>query len=148
MEALSKAMNYRNNYNKDCSFCQHEQGPNDPDNENCDGCSILRDSCCSCHINPPCSKCVDSAFEPSGNLINYKHYREGGKWKWECFKSDEQTFKKLTALEGKGYELSTEMLQEGVIAVYLGFDENEDIELCERSEFKKTVNKIIDKTTI
>jgi len=145
---LLKSLNRRNNYDKACSFCKHEQGPNDPDNENCDGCSILRDDGgCHCHIMPPCSYCVDSAFEQSPFLINYKHYRDGGKWKWECFKSDEETFKKLSELESKRHELSTETLQCGTVAVYLGFDENEEIELCAKSDFKKTVEKLINKTS-
>lgn len=136
---LMNAMNRRNNVENDCSFCEHEETKED--NEFCDGCSIPDDLSCSCHIRPPCSKCENSRFEPSINLINYKHYHEAGKWRWECFRADKITFKKLSDLEKKGYELSAETLNTGVIAIYLG----DDIELSDRQNFKGIIIKLVNR---
>ena len=143
---FEKSLNKRNNYDKNCSFCEHEG------NEKCDDCSLFSgDMSCSCHINPPCSKCVDSKFEVTKYLINYKCYIEGGngKWRWECFRSDKKTWEVFNKMESDKWELSAETLTNGVIAIYLekNVDEIEEIELCgKKVEFKNNVIKFIAKT--
>ena len=143
---FEKSFNKRNNYDKSCSFCKHEN------DARCSDCSLESDNTgCSCHIAPPCSNCVDLMFEPTKHLINYKHYRQNqeGKWKWECFKSDQKTWKTFNKMESDGWELSTETLSTGVIAIYLEkrLDEIEEIELCgKKAEFKNTVIKFINET--
>ena len=145
---FEKVFNRRNNYDKNCSFCKYED---DYEIDRCGDCSLESgDMSCSCHINPPCSKCVNSAFEPSQHLINYKHYRVNGngKWRWECFRSDKDTWEVFNKMEADGWELSAETLTNGVIAIYLekNIDEFEEIELCgKKVEFKNTVIKFIDK---
>lgn len=42
----------------DCDKCI-----NQGNDEICDECSALEGECCSCHINPPCSYCVNLRFE-------------------------------------------------------------------------------------
>ena len=142
IDALSRVYNHRDNYNhKDCNFCIYQHG----DNVECDDCSVYDgERGCSCHINPPCSFCIDNHFEPSVNLINYKHIRNGGKWKWECFKSTEEVKNKLDIIENSGLHLNCETLQTDEIVVYLSnTDEDEIIEICNKTNFKSTVVKII-----
>ncbi len=147
MDAFEKMYNTRNNFDKDCSFCKLE----DSENDECEGCSNLNEvhnTGCSCHLNPPCSYCTDLLFEPSEWLLNYKHFRDGGKWKWECFKSNEKTFNKLSLLESKDLALSCETLTTGEITIYLDNEideENIDIEICQKKDFKKTVELIINR---
>lgn len=141
MEALRMSYNKRNNYTeRDCSFCINEG------NEDiCDDCSVTYNEVgCSCHINPPCSLCEGSFFEPSNFLINYKHYRKQNKWKWECFKSNENVFNKLTQIESKGYELDAETLQTGEISITIT-DKTDilDIEVCTKQNFKSKVEEFI-----
>jgi hypothetical protein len=139
---LLESFNRRNDYNnRDCSFCINEN----INDELCDECSvfIFEDGSCSCHINPPCSFCECNLFEPSPYLINYKHHKNW-KWKWECFKSTKEVFDKLTLLEEEGFVLSAETLTTGEIAIYLENDDyGEDIEICNKIDFKKTVNEFI-----
>jgi predicted dithiol-disulfide oxidoreductase (DUF899 family) len=141
-KVLLESFNRRNDYNnRDCSFCIHE----DSDNEYCDGCSVIyyEGGGCHCHINPPCSFCENNSFEPSPYLINYKHHKNW-KWKWECFKSTKEVYDKLTSLEEQSFILSAETLTTGEIAIYLENDDyGEDIEICNKSDFKKTVNEFI-----
>lgn len=142
---LHKMLNKRNGYDKNCSFCKHEG------DERCGDCSFENtDISCSCHISPPCYKCVNSAFEPTQYLVNYKRYVENGngKWRWKCFRSDKNTWEVFNKMESDGWELSAETLTNGVIAIYLekNIDEIEEIELCgKKVEFKNTVIKFIDK---
>ena len=136
-------LNRRNKYSVDCKFCSHED---EKDNLICDECSILGDESCSCHINPPCSKCENSRFEVSPHLINYKHYKDG-KWRWECFKSNEDVFDKFKKIEESGMILSAETITTGEIVIYLGLDddvEEEEIKICsEKKYFKEEVEKMI-----
>ena len=144
MDALRQSLNHRNNYdNKSCSFCKHEENTN---NE-CDSCSVLSDDPymqgCSCHINPPCAYCVDSHFEPSYFLINYKHYNQKG-WKWECFKSTKDVLAKLSKIESKDFELDSETLSTGEISMTISDGEDiYEIELCQKKDFKSTMEKMI-----
>lgn len=41
----------------DCKTCIHDN------TDICDDCSVNGDGGCSCHINPPCSFCVNIAYE-------------------------------------------------------------------------------------
>ena len=145
---FEKSLNKRNNYDKNCSFCKHE------DSDKCDNCSLFSgEMSCSCHISPPCSKCTDSMFEPTTYLINYKRYKENGngKCQWECFRSDKNTWEVFSKMESNGWELSAETLTNGVIAIYLekNIDEIEEIELCgKKVEFKNTTMKFINKIAL
>jgi hypothetical protein len=79
-------------------------------------------------------------------LINYKHYRDGGKWKWECFKSDKEIFDLFNRIEYQGIEMSAETLSTGEVAIYLDHPFNEDlqeIELCNKNQFKEMAIKMI-----
>jgi len=45
---------------KSCNGCIHDN----TDDEECESCSRLDfDNSCSCHINPPCSVCVNDHYE-------------------------------------------------------------------------------------
>lgn len=143
-EALLKSLNCRNNYDNSCLFCKHESSELE-----CDGCSVLSDNSykqgCSCHINPPCSYCTDNHFEPSGYLINYKHYKSNG-WKWECFKSTKNIFDRFTKIESRGFEIDAETLSTGEISMTITANEEiYEIELCEKKDFKLTMEKMIKK---
>jgi len=140
-EILLKSFNRRNNYDhKDCSFCMHENN----DEEFCDDCSVyIFEGGCSCHINPPCSFCENNKFEVSNFLINYKHHKKN-KWNWECYKSSEKVFNKLTVLEKDGFVLSAETLTTGEIAIYLEKGGNDhDIVICKKPNFKNAVNSLV-----
>lgn len=140
--SIEAMLNHRGAYDIDCSFCKHEN------NEDfCDGCTISDTNySCSCHINPPCSKCVGSKFEVSEYLINYTNHKDGKK-KWECFKAGEDIFDKATLIETSGLRLSAEILSTGEVAMYIddGIDagENDAIEICERKNFKQIMCKMI-----
>ena len=144
-KAFERMYNIRNNYDKSCDFCIHDE-----DSEECENCSIPNDLSCSCHINPPCSKCVDSRFEPTDCLINFKNYHQSGdgksKWKWECFPTTEKVYEKFCAIEKSGFEMSAEILQTGEIAIYLGhvLSNDEIIEICKKVQFKITATKMIE----
>lgn len=140
--ALEASINHRGAYDRDCSFCQHEG-----DEDYCDGCTIADwETSCSCHINPPCGKCVGSKFEVSPYLINYTHHKNGKK-KIECFKGDKETFKKLSEIESIGLSLSAETLSTGEIAMYIddGIEKDYEIEICVKADFKQTMCKMIGK---
>ena len=140
MEIAMEAMiNHRGRYDISCEFCIHEG-----DDVYCEGCTILDlDSSCSCHICPPCSKCVGSKFEVSPCLINYIHHKNGRK-RWECFKGYQQTFEKLTLMEEKGFHLSAETLTTGEIAMYVEDGEIDyEIEICNQIEFKQTMSGMV-----
>ena len=80
--AMERMFNHRGNHDISCSFCAHEGNE-----EYCEGCTIAdTDNSCSCHINPPCSKCVGSKFEVSPFLINYEQHQKEKKKRWQCFK--------------------------------------------------------------
>ncbi len=139
--ALESSFNKRNNYQKTCSFCSHQES------ERCNGCSVPNDYSCSCHINPPCSTCVNSGFEPTDFLINYKNH-EDGKTKWECFPSSKEILEKFIKIEKMNYELSAEILTTGEVAIYLQHvipeESIEDmIEICRKPEFKVVATKMI-----
>ena len=145
IKAMEKAYNHRDNYDTSCSFCVHEGN-----DEHCEGCTILdTDYSCSCHINPPCSKCVGSKFEVSPYLINYEHIKiTGGKkrWIWECFKGDKEVFEKLEAIEAlPALKLTAETLSTSEIAMYIedGIERDYDIEICNKPEFKQAMRKMI-----
>jgi len=141
--ALEALINHRGAYEIDCSFCQHE-GCDDY----CDGCTIAdHEHSCSCHINPPCSKCVGSKFEVSPYLINYMHHVQNGRKRWECFKANKATFDKVVAIESSGLHLSAETISTREIAMYIGDDIEKDyeIEVCKRSDFKKVMCEMIEK---
>lgn len=142
---LLKSLNRRNNYNKECSFCIHDGDILHEDDFECGDCSLVTgDMSCSCHINPPCSKCEKSLFEVSSYLINYKHFKDG-KSPWECYRGDEKTFKKLEAIEAEGFYANAETLTTGEIAMYIskGGQEEGDIEICRRVEFKSKMSQFI-----
>lgn len=144
--ALEAIINRRGSYDIDCSFCVH-----DGKDDYCEGCSILdRDRSCSCHINPPCGKCVDSKFEVSPYLINYEHITVTKDTKrkihrWECFKGDKEIFEKLEAIEKSGLKITAETLTTGEIAMYIedGVEKDYEIEICFKADFKKTMCKMI-----
>ena len=143
--ALEATINRRGVYDIDCSFCQHEG-----DEERCKGCTIIDwETSCSCHINPPCSKCVGSKFESSPFLINYVHHKSH-RDKWECFKGDEATFKKLEEIESAGLRLSAETLSTGEIAMYIddGIERDYEIEICAKADFKQAMCKMVKKFAI
>jgi hypothetical protein len=147
MAALEAAYNRRGLYETECSYCIHEDSSDAEYDEFCEGCSISdTDLSCSCHINPPCSKCVESAFEPSSNLVNYQQHKNGKK-KWECFKADKEVCDKLQLIEDAKLELSAEILTTGEVAIYIDdgidFGNNEAIEICERVKYKQVMCKMI-----
>ena len=140
-EAVMRSFSRRNNYTKSCDFCIHEE-----DSEECDGCSLLTEGlCCSCHINSPCSYCVDSKFEPTPYLINYKNYKDG-RAQWECFPSTKEIFNKFEALEKEGFILHAEILTTGEVAIYLKYvfeEYDRVIKICRKVEFKSAAQKMI-----
>ncbi len=136
-DAIYKALNKRNKFDRECSFCIHEG------EDFCDDCSLFTgDLACSCHINPPCSICTDSRFEVSPYLINYKHFKNG-KRPWECYRADEKTFKKLGAIEAEGFYANAETLGTGEIAMYITKGEYDDINICKKIEFKTKMSEFI-----
>jgi len=140
MIATMEAMfNRRDAHDISCSFCVHEGNE-----EYCEGCTIAdTDHSCSCHICPPCSKCVGSKFEVSPFLINYEQHKEGRK-RWQCFKGDESVFAKLEAIEKTGFHLSAEILSTGEAAIYIDDGSIDyEVEVCKRSEFKQKMRKMI-----
>ncbi len=141
--AMEAIINRRGAYEIECSFCIHEN-----DEEYCDGCTIADTNySCSCHINPPCSKCVGSKFEVSPYLINYEHIK-GGRRKWECFKGTKETFEKLETIEALGLKLSAETLLTGEIAMYIedGIEKDYEIEICKKKDFKQVMCEMIIKS--
>ncbi len=139
---LEALWNHRGSYDRDCSFCQNENN-----DDLCSECTVADfETSCSCHINPPCSKCIGSKFEVSPYLINYENHKNGRK-QWECFKGDKDTFEKLKAIEKINRRLSAEILTTGEIAMYIDDgndeDENEVIEICSKAKFKATMCKMI-----
>lgn len=140
--------NRRNGYKKECAYCIHRD-----EKSLCDDCSRNGgDSCCSCHINPPCSFCERDAFEPTSLLINFKNYSaktNHRRWSWETFPvTDVKVIEKMKTIEDNGYVLSAEILSTGEIAIYLDFDneslgEEDSIEICEKVRFKETAIKMI-----
>lgn len=142
-DALYKALNKRNNYDRECSFCVH-----DSKDDFCGDCSLLSgDLACSCHINPPCSKCTDSRFEVSPYLINYKHFKDD-KNLWECYRADEKTFKKLELIEAEGFYANAETLTTGEIAIYITKREYDDIIICRKVEFRIKMSEFINRFNI
>jgi hypothetical protein len=143
VEALYKSLNKRDNYDRECSFCVHEGSGF------CDDCSLVTgDLACSCHINPPCSKCTDSRFEVSPYLINYKHFKDG-KSPWECYRADEKTFKKLELIEAEGFYSNAETLRTDEIALYITTKgEYDDIHICKKTEFKTKMSEFINNFNI
>ena len=138
---LMRSFNKRNNYDKTCDFCKHEE-----DSEECDGCSLLIEGLsCSCHRNPPCSKCVNSKFEPTPYLINYKNYKNGREM-WECFPTTKEIFSKFEMIEKEMFGLHAEILTTGEVAIYLKHvveDYDEVIEICKKVKFKSVSQKMI-----
>jgi hypothetical protein len=138
IEAL---INHRGAYEIECSFCKYEG-----DEKYCQDCTIADTDCsCSCHINPPCSKCVGSKFEVSSYLINYVHHNNGRK-KWECFKANEDVFSKLKAIEDADFHISAEILSTGEVAIYVSSNHDEpdlEIEICPRNIYKQVMCKMI-----
>ncbi len=143
IDVLEALYNHRGAFDRTCDFCVHE----DNTEGFCDGCSISDwELSCSCHINPPCQKCVESKFDVSPYLINYKNHKNGRE-KWECFKGDKELVDKLAEIESAGLILSAEILTTGEVAMYIDdgidADENDSIEICQKREFKQTMCKMI-----
>lgn len=139
--AIDAMLNRRGNYDISCSFCQFE------DSEICKDCTITNDTSCSCHISPPCSRCVGSKFEVSPYLLNYKHY-VNGKTKWECFKGNKTTFEKLTKIEEKGFNASAEILTTGEISITIEDNFYDyDIDICQKPNFKQAMINLINRQT-
>lgn len=146
---FERCWNKRDNYQTSCNYCKHENS------ERCEECSIPSGISCSCHLTPPCSKCVNNGFEPTKHLINYENYSaykmkgSKAKPKWECFPTTKEIFEKFTKLEKAGLRLSAEILNTGEIVIYLGKpydDKNEKIEICEKLKFKSVAEKMIKKS--
>ena len=139
--ALEAVVNHRGAYDIDCSFCEHED-----EEEYCEGCTIAdTDHCCSCHISPPCSKCVGSKFEVSPYLINYIQHKNGRK-RWQCFKASADVFNKLKLIEEADLHLSAEILTTNEAAMYVSSNHDEpdlEVEVCPRNEFKQVMCKMI-----
>ncbi len=139
---FEKIWNKRNNYIENCDFCKY----NNKDDDRCNECSIAKGLSCSCHISPPCSKCVNNGFEPTEYLINYENCY-GKKREWECFPSTKEVFDKFNLIEKEGYRMSAEILTTGEICVYLDKDpfegEKDNLEICKKQEFKKVATKMI-----
>lgn len=139
-KSLMASLNRRDAYDIDCSFCLHEGNES-----HCGGCSIAdTDYSCSCHINPPCGKCVNSKFEVSPYLINYEAHK-GDRKNWQCFKADKAVFDNLASIEGSGLHLSAEVLTTGEAAMYIedGVEKDYEIEICARRDFKETMCRMI-----
>jgi hypothetical protein len=138
--ALEAMLNRRGAYDIDCSFCVHEYVE-----DICDECSIGTDMSCSCHINPPCSKCERSSFEVTPYLLNFEQHEKGSK-KWHCIKGDKETYNKLAEIENLGFHISTEILQTNEIALYIE-DGNIDYEIeisgRNRAELRKKLKALI-----
>lgn len=49
---------------KTCTGCYYESY--NEEHEQCENCSRLDDFSCSCHINPPCSVCVNDHYTEEG----------------------------------------------------------------------------------
>ena len=150
IKALEAMWNRQGGYDRDCSFCIHENCEGEKYDENCEPCTIRNtDYSCSCHINPPCSKCVGSNFEVTPYLIDYKHIASGsGNRRWESFKGNEETYNKLMRIMGMGLLVTAETLSTGVIAMYIegiedGVRLDLEIDLCEKPEFKEAMRKMI-----
>lgn len=145
-KAFEQCWNRRDNYKKSCHFCKH----NGSEDGSCDGCSVANDDmCCSCHINPPCAYCVNSNFEVTEYLINFKNYQQG-KSRWECFPTTKEVFEKFKVIENSGYILSAEILSTGEIAIYIDKEYlsdlsniRESIDICRKVEFKQHAVKMI-----
>lgn len=149
IKALYAMFNRQGGYDTDCSFCIHENCEGEEYDEHCEPCTIRNtDYSCSCHINPPCSKCVGSRFEVTPYLIDYKHIRTGGKRRWESFKGNEESYNKLIKIMGMGLLLTAETLTTGEIAIYIegiedGVRLDFAIEICTKPEFKEAMCKMI-----
>jgi len=138
--AMEATINHRGAYEINCSFCVHEG-----DEGYCKDCTIAdTDRSCSCHINPPCSKCVGSKFEVSSYLINYQQH-ENRKKRWQCFKVNEEVFNKAKEIEDAGLQLSAEILSTGEAAMYIddGAELDYEIKICHRHEFRQMMCKMI-----
>ncbi len=143
--AMEAMINHRGAYEVDCSFCQYEGNE-----DYCKGCTITDwETSCSCHIDPPCSKCVGSKFELSLYLINYIHHVQKRE-RWECFKGDQITCEKLNEIESSGLRLSAETLSTGEIAMYVddGVELDYEIEICVKADFKQTMCRMVNKFAI
>lgn len=139
--AMESMYNHRDNYDRDCGFCTHEG-----DEEFCEDCSLIEgmQHGCSCHINPPCGFCVGLKFEPTEFLINYQHCKSAGRRRWECFKGDTFSVGKLSEIEDAGFNLCAETLTTGEVSITVeDSDQDYEIEICNKPEFKKTVIDLI-----
>ncbi len=136
--AMEAVVNKRGAHDRGCSFCIYEQ------TEDCDGCALQdRDLSCSCHINPPCAKCVNSKFDVSPYLLNYEHIKQGRR-RWECFRGDKKSFEKLTEIENAGLGVTAETLMTGEIAFYIGNGmEDYTCDICLKVKFRQELPKAI-----
>jgi hypothetical protein len=132
----------RDNFSRrDCRFCIHKAK-----GEECDGCSNPSDASCSCHLNPPCSFCVDNHFEATPWIINFHSYANGPKWKWECFPSTEKIFKKYQELEAHGIVLDAEILTTQELSITLTHLPSEallEIAVCNKPDFVRQAESLI-----
>ena len=134
--------NRRNNFTETCDFCKHDE-----ESDRCTECSIKEDISCSCHINPPCYKCVNSGFEATKFIINYKNHCKG-KTQWECFPSNEKVFDKFNLIEKEGFTLSAEILRTtGEVAMYIDSGDESTgrdlIQVSRKVAFKQEFQKLI-----
>lgn len=139
---------FRDNYDsRDCRYCIH-QG----DEEYCEDCNNLKEEFagCSCHINAPCSYCLELKFESSVFLINYRAYGQnrvyGQKnWRWECIASTENIFNKFKIMEEQGFYLDAELLSTEEVSINLmnDMDEVMEIRICQRKDFWQIMEDII-----
>lgn len=128
-----------------CEYCIHQDCDEKEYDEFCDVCSVNKfETVCSCHINPPCEFCVNSRFEVTPFLINYRvYFQDNGKQrkKWETIKGDEKHYNLYKKYLAMGIELSCETLITGEIALYLG---GEDLKICDKYSFKLNLYSILD----
>jgi hypothetical protein len=119
-------------YDRNCDFCRYVD---EEDSEHCDGCTGADDVSCSCHINPPCSKCENNAFELAENIVDYYEYRNGTKGK-KSIKINKDLYNNFKQYE-KEYGLSVEILSTLEKAFYVS-STNDDISI--EIETEKTLN--------
>ena|ERR1035437_1519837 len=127
-----------------CEICSNK------DDELCPDCSMNdTDRSCSCHINPPCSKCIDNHYERSPYAVDYLLYGATGKT-WHGFIASEQTYGKWKEFKKQGYFLNIEIMQmTGEAVLYLTkSDEDIVIEICEKKGINNGFEKILQNYSI
>jgi hypothetical protein len=129
------------NCNHTCEFCKYE----DTGDLKCEECTGQTDMSCSCHINPPCVKCENNAFELSGNIVDFFEFANGYKSK-KSIKINKGLFDKFLPYKND-YQLSVEIISTGEKVFYVS-DYKEDIviEIMEAdTSFSVGINLVLDK---